>query len=147
MSWYNSLHKLQIDPTSHCNARCGACARNIYGGETKHDLELKHFDLELWKRIATKDTKGWYINHLSLNGNWGDALMHPDIIEMIEIWNTHHSESEIAVATNGSLRSTEFWVKLAKVLRTTPQHNLAFSMDGMEDTHSIYRRRTSHSKY
>jgi MoaA/NifB/PqqE/SkfB family radical SAM enzyme len=146
MSWYKNLHKLQLDPTSHCNARCGACARNIYGGETRHDLELKHFDLELWKRIAIEDTKECYINHLSLNGNWGDALMHPDIIEIIEIWNTYHPESEMAIATNGSLRSTEFWKKLANVLRNTPRHSLEFSMDGMEDTHHIYRRKTSHSK-
>ena len=146
MSWYKSLHQLQIAPTSHCNARCGACTRNIFGGETKHNLELKHFDLDVWKRMATTDTKGWYINHLSLNGNWGDALMHPNIIEMIDTWTTHHPESAVDVATNGSLRSTEFWVQLAKVLRACPSHTLGFAMDGMEDTHHIYRRKTSHSK-
>jgi len=146
MSWSKSLQKLQIDPTSHCNARCGACARNINGGETKHNLELKHFDLELWKRIATEDTKDYYIRHLSLNGNWGDALMHPDIIEIIEIWTTSHPECEIAIATNGSLRSTEFWIELASALKYANGSSVIFSMDGMEDTHHIYRRKTSHSK-
>ena len=83
MNWYKQVHKLQIDLTSHCNARCGACIRNVNGNEIKPGLELKHFDLDVWKRITTEDTKGWYISHLSLNGNWGDAVMHPDLLEIV----------------------------------------------------------------
>ena len=53
MNWYRQIHKLQIDITSHCNARCGACIRNVDGGETRPGLPLTHFDVDVWKRMAT----------------------------------------------------------------------------------------------
>ena len=146
INWYEQLHKLQMDITSHCNAACGACVRNYNGGATKAELELKHFDLDLFKRIATEDTRGWYIRQLSLNGNWGDSMMHPHIIEMIKIWTRHHPETMISIATNGAIRSTKFWGELAVALKLAAHHKLDFAMDGMEDTHKLYRRKTSHAK-
>tara|TARA_B110000037_G_scaffold23079_1_gene26192 strand:+ start:901 stop:1926 length:1026 start_codon:yes stop_codon:yes gene_type:complete len=145
MSWFTRLHKLQLDPTSHCNARCGACVRNVYGSD-KPGLELKHFNLDVWERIAIEDTKGCHIQHLSLNGNWGDAIMHPHILDIIKIWTTSHPESVISIATNGSIRDKEFWIKLASALKYSNGGNVGFSIDGMEDTHHIYRRKTSYSK-
>ena len=146
INWYRQVHKLQIDLTSHCNAACAACVRNDNGGENKPGLELKHFDLELFRRVATEDTKGWYIHQLSWNGNWGDPLMHPDIIEMVNIWTTHHPETNIAIATNGAIRSTKFWTDFAKALKNASFHKVDFAMDGMSDTHKLYRRKTSHAK-
>jgi len=146
MNWYKSIHRLQIDVTSHCNARCGACMRNIDGGETRPGLMLSHFDLELWKRIASKDTRGWWIRSLVLNGNWGDPMMHPHLVEMLKYWTDHHPETNISIATNGSMRSTKFWADLATVLRNGSQHKVDFSIDGMEDTHQLYRRKTIFSK-
>jgi len=144
--WFHQLHKLQLDLTSHCNAACGACVRNENGGETRTGLELKHFDLDLFKRIATVDTKGWYIRQMSWNGNWGDSMMHPDIIEMVNTWTRYHPETEICIATNGAIRSTKFWSELAVALNASPNHKVDFAMDGMEDTHKLYRRKTSHAK-
>ena len=145
-NWQRQVHKLQMDLTSHCNAACAACVRNLNGGPNKPGLELKHLDLDLFKRIAIEDTKGWYIRQLCWNGNWGDCMMHPDIIEMVEIWTKYHPESMICIATNGALRSTTFWGKLAVALRQSSHHKVDFAMDGMEDTHKLYRRKTSHSK-
>lgn len=146
MNWYRQIHKLQIDITSHCNARCGACIRNIDGGATHPGLALTHFDVDVWKRMATEDTRGWWVRQLTLNGNWGDPMMHPDLVEMLEIWIDAHPESMISIATNGSMRSTKFWTSLATVLRKGSHHKIDFAVDGMEDTHHIYRRRTVFSK-
>jgi len=146
INWYRQLHKLQIDLTSHCNAACAACVRNYNGAETRPGLQLQHFDLELFRRIAAEDTKGWYIRQMSWNGNWGDPLMHPDIIEMVNIWTTYHPETNIAIATNGAIRSTKFWGEFAKALKNASFHKVDFAMDGMADTHKLYRRKTSHAK-
>jgi len=146
MNWYRQIHKLQVDITSHCNARCGACIRNIDGGETRPGLKLANFDVDVWKRMATIDTKGWWVRQLTLNGNWGDPMMHPHLVEMLEVWITAHPESMISIATNGSMRSTKFWSDLATVLRGGSHHKVDFAVDGMEDTHHIYRRRTVFSK-
>jgi molybdenum cofactor biosynthesis enzyme MoaA len=144
--WWDQLHKIQIDLTSHCNAACAACVRNVNGGETKTELSLTHFDLDVFKRLASVDTKGAYIRHMSWNGNWGDPLMHPDIIEMVNIWTTYHPETNIAIATNGALRSTKFWREFAEALKNASFHKVDFAMDGMADTHKLYRRKTSHAK-
>jgi len=146
MNWYRQIHKLQVDMTSHCNARCGACIRNIDGGETRPGLALTHFDVDVWERMAKVDTKGWWVRGLALNGNWGDPMMHPHLVKMLEIWIDAHPETFISIATNGSMRSTKFWSDLAKVLRQTAHHKVDFAVDGLEDTHHIYRRKTIFSK-
>jgi MoaA/NifB/PqqE/SkfB family radical SAM enzyme len=146
MKWQSKVHKFQFDVTSHCNARCGACVRNKDGGDTEPELALNHFDIDLWKRICTKDTKGWYIGQLALNGNWGDPMMHPNLVEMVRIWIENHPETFITINTNGSMRGEKFWFDLAKQLRKYPAHQVNFAVDGLEDTHHIYRRRTDFKK-
>ena len=146
MKWHRKVSKLQFDITSHCNARCGACVRNQQGGETEPELALKHFNMDLWKRLCTEDTKGWYIRQLALNGNWGDPMMHPNLIDMVKIWSDNHPETFITIHTNGSMRGAKFWADLAKELRQYHSHQVNFAVDGLKDTHSIYRRRTDFNK-
>ena len=45
--WAKQVTNLQVDITSHCNARCGACIRNKNGDEVKDELTLEHFDMEV----------------------------------------------------------------------------------------------------
>ena len=143
--WSKNLIEIQVDLTSHCNAKCGACIRNINGGEVNPFLKLNHFNIDVWTRLATVDTKNKLISKLILNGNWGDAMMHPDILKMIDIWTDAHPETFINIATNGSMRSTEFWKEFAGVISKN-EHQLEFAVDGLEDTHSIYRRNTDFNK-
>ena len=63
-NWANEVTNLQVDITSHCNARCGACIRNQDGNEVKEELPLEHFDMEVWERLAKEDTRGWFIGDL-----------------------------------------------------------------------------------
>ena len=36
-NWSKNVTNLQVDITSHCNARCGACIRNKSGNEVKDE--------------------------------------------------------------------------------------------------------------
>lgn len=146
MNWVRKVNKLQFDITSHCNARCGACVRNQNGGDTEPELSLDHLSLDIWKRLCEEDTKGWYIGQLALNGNWGDPMMHPKLVEMVKLWATNHPETFVTIHTNGSMRGAQFWADLAKELRQLPMHTVNFAVDGLKDTHSIYRRRTDFDK-
>lgn len=146
MEWHKQVRKLQVDITSHCNARCGACVRNQDGGETEPQLSLDHFDFDLWKRLCEEDTKGWYIGQVALNGNWGDPMMHPKLVEMVRMWAMHHPETFMTLHTNGSMRGAKFWAELAVELRKFSSHQVNFAVDGLKDTHSIYRRRTDFDK-
>jgi len=146
MEWHRKVDKLQFDITSHCNARCAACVRNQDGGATEPQLSLDHLDFNLWKRLCEEDTKGWYIGQLALNGNWGDPMMHPKLVEMVHVWASNHPETFITIHTNGSMRGKQFWADLAKELRQFPLHTVHFAVDGLKDTHSLYRRRTDFDK-
>ena len=45
------LKTLIIDFTSHCNAMCGNCSRNISGVEVNPNMPLQHMSLDTWKKI------------------------------------------------------------------------------------------------
>lgn len=122
------------------------CIRNKDGGDTLPTLELQHFDLGLFKRIAQQDTKGIFISEITLNGNWGDSLMHPDVAEMLELWIDAHPETVIWLHTNGSLRSKEYWQRLASIMCNAPFAWMVVAIDGTEDTHHLYRQNTSLEK-
>lgn len=145
--WDEIVHNLQIDITSHCNARCSMCVRQIDGStQVKPDLPLHHFDTDVWNRLAQEDTRGWYIKELTLNGNWGDPMMHPNLVEFLDTYSRAHPETRLMIHTNGSMRTTEFWHNLAEVSRKFYSHVVMFAVDGLADTHSIYRVRTKFDK-
>lgn len=146
MKWHKRTQRLQVDLTSYCNARCGACVRNVYGGETKPYLKLNHLDKTVWQRLAQQDTRGWLVQELTLNGNWGDCFMHPHIIPMLNDWSSHHPETALYAHTNGSMRDTEFWRELADTVLWFNNHLVLFALDGLADTHSTYRRGTDFNR-
>ena len=145
--WDEIVCNLQVDLTSHCNARCSMCVRQVDGStQVKPDLPLHHFDLNVWNRLVYEDLRGWFIDQLILNGNWGDPMMHPHLVEIVDTFSRAHPETTLFVHTNGSMRSTQFWHDLAKVSRMFTNHVYIFAIDGLEDTHSIYRVRTKFDK-
>lgn len=143
MCWDKAFRKLQVDLSSYCNARCGACARNISGGETVDWLKLEHFDVDLWNRLVSEDTKGIQLEKLTLNGNWGDPGMHPHLPEMMETFIEYHPECSIYIATNGSMHNPDWWKRLGEVLISGLNHLVQFAVDGIADTHHLYRRNTN----
>ena len=146
MDWKGNIRKLQIDLSSYCNARCGACVRNITGGKTDPSLALEHFDVDVWNRLMRDDTRGIAIEKLTLNGNWGDPCMHPELPKMIDTFTRAHPEAFIIIATNGSMHSPEWWEELASTLSWGQHQLVQFAIDGLTDTHSIYRRKTVYDK-
>ena len=45
---FETIKKIEIDCTSYCNAYCGACDRNIDGGENHPNLKLNHISINDW---------------------------------------------------------------------------------------------------
>jgi len=145
MDWKNNIRKLQIDLSSYCNAKCGSCIRNIYGDKTIPTLRLSHFDIELWNRLFIEDLVDITLEKLSLNGNWGDPCMHPKLPQMMETILKYHPTMHISIATNGSMHTPDWWEKLGIAMANNP-NSVDFAIDGLEDTHSIYRRGTDFNK-
>lgn len=142
---FNTIKKIEIDCTSYCNAFCGACDRNIDGGETQPNLKLNHIDLNTWVKFVSKENLE-NIQEIIFNGNFGDFSMHPHFIEMIEMLAEVKTDLYLNLNTNGGARNTKFWKDLAVVLQRFAKHDIKWGIDGLADTHDLYRRGIDWSK-
>jgi len=129
---------VEIELSTRCNAACPQCSRNYFGAYTWPTLPLVNIDIELLINSLPKN----FLQNLSrirLVGTYGDPCIHPKFLQFIE-WLTSQTDARILISTNGSLRSIQWWRKLAKILR--PTDRVVFCVDGLEDTNHLYRKGT-----
>lgn len=92
-----------------------------------------------WKKIIT-DYNLKNIKEIHFDGNFGDAIMHPNFIDFLNMLADVKSQLIIKISTNGGARNNQFWKELAEVLNKFDYHYVQFAIDGLEDTNHIYRR-------
>jgi sulfatase maturation enzyme AslB (radical SAM superfamily) len=80
------------------------------------------------------------INEINVNGNFGDAVMNPHTVDILSYFRENNPNLSIIVNTNGGARDREFWQALAHL-----NVQVLFCIDGLEDTHSLYRQNTLYS--
>lgn len=131
-----TIKLIDFELSSHCNSKCPQCPRYDMQGNVHQDLNVTHLSLDTIKKIPLKDMKS--LENISFRGNFGDPLMHPKIDHIIDFF----SEQNIHVSTNASLRDTMWWKKLGAKKNV----EVMFCIDGLEDTHHLYRRHTSYEK-
>ena len=134
-----TVNILEIELTTYCNAYCGACDRNIAGGAVNPHMPLQHMTMDTWRNIVTLENLK-HISTINFDGNFGDASMHPELINFLEYLSTIKTNLLIKMSTNGGARNQEFWKQLAHVLRRFDYHEVQFAIDGLADTNHIYRR-------
>jgi sulfatase maturation enzyme AslB (radical SAM superfamily) len=134
---YNEIKHCEIELSSYCNAVCPLCPRNLFGykyntGYTERNLTLaeikKIFDINFINQLSS----------VTFEGNYGDPLMNPALLSIVEFFK----EKRINIYTNGSLQTQDFWKELA----SSPKLTVYFALDGLEDTHNIYRQNTDFNK-
>ena len=143
MNWLTNFRCIKVEITSHCNAKCPGCTRNITGGKNISNLDLSHMPFNLWKRIMHEDTKDIHLQEVLFDGNVGDLLMHPRALDFIKTTVEAHPKIHIQVNTNGGARTEQFWTELGNYLKDI-SHKFNFAIDGLEDTHHIHRRSTTY---
>jgi MoaA/NifB/PqqE/SkfB family radical SAM enzyme len=130
------IKDVHLELSTLCNASCPLCPRNFRGypyndGYPELNFTLKNahtiFDPAFLKQI----TRIW------INGNYGDIVMNPETVDIVSYFKEHNQDLAIDISTNGGARDLNFWKSLAK-LKT----NVIFCLDGLEDTHHLYRQNT-----
>jgi len=119
------------------------CARNHHGGMENPLVKVSDIDFELFKKIVPVDTIK-QLQSASLCGNFGDPLLNKDLIPIVEYMADINPSIRMDIHTNGSLRNTQWWEQLAKSL--TKSSIVHFGIDGLEDTHKLYRIGTDFNK-
>ena len=135
---------LQLELSSMCNALCLGCQRvdpNTYN--TVHPSipkkEMISVDT-IYKLISSPRMST--VEEIQFCGTIDEPLMHPQFMDIIDTMYKTNPELEIEIHTNGSLRSTNYWKDLAVKLSKFRKHKVLFGIDGLTDTHSIYRQQT-----
>ena len=144
----NKLNWIQVDLTARCQASCLDCSRNIEGKELNPSIGKPHswdMPLDVFEKAVTPEMLSTNLQKLLLNGNFGDPCIHPQFLEIARyVVNHAHENLSFKIATNGAMFNNEYWKKFAQIVAPLKNHRVTFAIDGLEDTHSIYRRGTKY---
>ena len=148
----DSLRTLMLDYTTKCNALCLRCARNVDGKYLNKNMPIADMPWDIFEKFF-KETIN-YIDRIDYCGNFGDPILHPDLIKGIN-WLRNIDDSSarkqlnrdplfIEISTNGGVNHPTWWTELATSLNGIG--TVTFGIDGLEDTNEIYRRQVNWKK-
>jgi MoaA/NifB/PqqE/SkfB family radical SAM enzyme len=130
------IRQLTTELTFRCNARCPACHRvkplRINLNDQKYTISLKRFK-ELFNPELLENLE-WLV----LNGNLGDSVMNKEFREILSYVKQYGVKFNIH--TNGGIHDIDYWKDIGNILDNSDIIN--FDLDGLEDTHHIYRINT-----
>jgi MoaA/NifB/PqqE/SkfB family radical SAM enzyme len=116
------------------------CARNIQGGIDNPFISIAE--------ISKEQFIAWFpesfikqLDRVYMCGNLGDPIMAKDTLEIFDHIRFLNNTIVLSMNTNGSARTSSWWVELAKL-----KVNVRFGIDGLADTHSLYRIGTDWNK-
>ena len=145
-----------IELTDKCNARCVQCSRNFVDTDGKlkerPELTLTEITLEQYKNIF-KDYQN-KSKAVLFCGNMGDPMVAKDVFEMSEYSLTNiinerylkgNKYGAFKVYTNGAMRSKKWWLEYGRLLKGK-NAIVNFAIDGLEDTHHLYRTNTKYHR-
>jgi hypothetical protein len=117
------------------------CLRNVHGGIDNPLLQPADWSIDQFRNIFTLDVLA-QVKEINFCGDFGDPIINNDLIDMCQYLKSNSTVS-VQIHTNGSARSASWWGSLAKAL---PQnHRIEFAIDGLADTHSLYRIGTDYN--
>lgn len=140
---FDQLENIHLEITNRCQASCPMCSRNYHGGLENPLIKNQDWTINDFKHILNSEVLN-QINGFYFCGNFGDPIINNDLAEMCSYATGVNPSLEIRIHTNGGARSKDWWKKLAKVLPN--KHCVIFAIDGLEDTHSLYRIGTDFNK-
>jgi len=134
------IRDVHLELTSKCQARCPMCPRRVNGGILNPLISLNEITLEQFKEWFTVSFIQ-QLDSLFMCGNLGDPIIAQDCLEIFQYLRNTNPNIRLSMHTNGSARTKEFWQGLAyNSVRIT------FGIDGLEDTHTLYRTGTDYNK-
>ena len=121
------MKTIHVEASTYCNARCPLCPRSLYGYKVPGVYPEVHLSVSKFQECLKQFPNRTFVY---FNGNLGDPMMNPNIIELVEQTNCR-----TMVTTNGSIGTQETWTELAR-----RKVEVIFSVDGLEDTNHLYRQ-------
>jgi MoaA/NifB/PqqE/SkfB family radical SAM enzyme len=140
---FSKLQSVHLEITNNCQAKCPMCSRNHRGGLENPNIKINEWSLEDFCKIFDKEVLH-QINSIFFCGNFGDPIVNSDLADMCEYATIENPTLQIRIHTNGGARSKEWWKSLVQKL--PKNHFVIFGIDGLEDTHHLYRIGTKYEQ-
>lgn len=136
MMSFEDIRDVHLEISTLCNASCPWCPRNFWGYPYNGGYPELNLDLASAQKLFSQQFLT-QLDSIRINGNYGDIVMNPDGADIIEYFKKSNPDLDITIHTNGSARTKRFWQRLALA-----QATVLFALDGLEDTHYLYRQNT-----
>ena len=133
---YQDIQGLHLEISSLCNASCPWCPRTFWGYPYNGGYPETNLTLAQAKQIFNPEFL-MQLKNIRINGNFGDIVMNPEGPDIVDYFLYCNPGVSIKIHTNGSARPRSFWKRLSH-----PNIEVAFALDGLEDTHHLYRQNT-----
>ena len=131
---YQDIKEIHFEITTKCQARCPQCPRRVPGGGVLNPfITLDEVSLDQFKEWFPED----FLKQLTkffMCGNLGDPIIARDTLAIFEYLREINPKILLAMNTNGSARDKHFWQRLGEL-----DLDIMFGIDGLEDTHHLYR--------
>ena len=132
--------QITTELTFRCNAKCPACHRQqplrINLNDPKYTYTLESFQKVFYPEFLKN------LDWLVLNGNFGDSIMNRQFRDIISYVKQY--DVRLNIHTNGGIHDKDYWLDVGNILNSNDIIN--FDLDGLADTHSIYRINTTFDK-
>lgn len=133
---YQDIRDVHLEISSLCNASCPWCPRTFWGYPYNGGYPEVNLTLDQARRIFSQEFLS-QLHTMRINGNFGDIVMNPEGPDIVEYFLESNPDLRITISTNGSARDANFWKRLSH-----PNVEILFALDGLEDTHHLYRQNT-----
>lgn len=144
----SDIKVIHLEPTSKCQARCPQCGRFEQDENGKPKINSlvtnRYGDRGCLDEIYLSDFRKWFppkfiqqLNFLYMCGTFGEPILARDCLEILTYLRVNNPKIDLTIHTNGGYRSEKWWKLLAKI-----GVKVVFALDGLSDTHSLYRVNT-----
>lgn len=133
---FNELTTVHLEISTRCQAACPMCPRNYKGGLENPNLKIADWTYDDFVKIFDIETLA-QLEGVYFCGNFGDPMMNNDLISMCQYLKDNAPHIDLRIHTNGGARSAVWWNDLYSAMPA--KHVVVFAIDGLEDTHHLYR--------
>ena len=119
-----------------CQAACSMCARETdpaFNKKQQHHLTVPHIQ----KHFSDSVISG--LDKVFMCGTYGDPAAAKHTLDIYRWFRQLNPDITLGMNTNGAIQNTFWWHELGRMF-CQPKDYVVFSIDGLEDTNTTYRR-------
>ena len=136
---FETAKVLHLEVTDVCQAECPLCAREtdpLFNKDLRHNLTASDMTTILGEQFISR------LDNMFMCGNYGDPAAGSNTLSIVDYFRQVNKHITLGMNTNGGIQSPSWWAELGQRFNQ-PTDYVVFSIDGLEDTNHIYRKKVN----